>query len=194
MLYSLLKHLVGICFNLLNFVLAGNLPPFGCVTVIVEEQGRYLLIQRPRGKLTFPSGFIRWREMPAEAAQRECEEETGLRLQINDPEDMIGCYGHVGRHIDTMSSLTVLYCGRVIGGRLRKSIEGQPYWLSEEEMLGKLEKRCEPILEDYLRYRARRAGLNSAGTLAGEMTKEDRHDSDSEGPVRGESERRPGDS
>ena len=194
MLYRLLKHLVGICFNLLNFVLAGNLPPFGCVTVIVEEQGRYLLIQRPQGKLTFPSGFMRWREMPAEAAQRECEEETGLRLQINDPEDMIGCYGHVGRHIDTMSTLTVLYCGRVIGGRLRKSIEGQPYWLSEEEMLGKLERRCEPILEDYLRYRVRRAGLNSAGALAGEMTKEDRHDSDSEGPIRGEGERRPGDS
>ena len=194
MLYRLLKSLVGICFNLLNFVLAGNLPPFGCVTVVVEEQGRYLLIQRPQGKLTFPSGFMRWREMPAETAQRECEEETGLRLQINDPEDMIACYGHVGRHIDTMSTLTVLFCGRVISGRLRKSIEGQPYWLSEEEMLGKLERRCEPILEDYLRYRAWRAGLNSAGALAGEMTKEDRHDSDSEDPVRGESERRPGDS
>lgn len=186
MFYRLLKHLVGICFNLLNVVLAGNLPPFGCVTVIVEEQGRYLLIQRPQGKLTFPSGFIRWRELPTEAAQRECEEETGMRVQIG-PEDLVGCYPHVGRHIDTMSTLTLVYGGKVIGGALRGSIEGRPSWQDEDVMRSDLERRCEPLLADYLRYRARHTALNGAGALAGEVTKEDEHDSDVEGPVRRES-------
>ncbi len=42
MFYSLLKKLVGIFFNILNILLAGNLPPFGCVCVIVEDQDKYL--------------------------------------------------------------------------------------------------------------------------------------------------------
>jgi len=183
--YRLLKHLVGICFNLLNFVLGGNLPPLGCVTVIVEEQGRYLLIKRPRGKLSFPSGFIRWRELPIQAARRECFEETGLRLQI-EPEDLITCYAHIGQHIDTLSTLTLVYSGKVTGGRLRGSIEGQAYWLDEKEMRKDLERRSEILLVDYLQFRARRAEAHNSGATLQESVKESSHDSDVEGPVRRE--------
>lgn len=196
MLYRLLKHLVGICFNLLNFVLAGNLPPFGCIAVIVEEEGRFLLIRRPKGKLSFPSGFMRWRELPAEAAKRECKEETGLQLQI-DPDDLVCCYAHVGQHIDTMSTLTLVYSGKVIGGTLRGSIEGQACWLDEEEMGRNLEKRCENLLADYFQFRAKRAAVRSSHMTSQhpqETAKEEHHDSDLEGSLRGESERRPGDS
>jgi 8-oxo-dGTP diphosphatase len=163
-LYRLLKRLVGICFNLLNFVLAGNLPPLGCVAVIVEEEGRYLLIRGPKGKLSFPSGFMRWREMPVEAARRECKEETGLELQI-DPGDLICCYPRISQHIDAMSTLTLVYSGKVIGGTLRGSIEGQPCWLDEESMGKDLEKRCEILLAEYFRFRTRRAQLPGSKTI-----------------------------
>ncbi len=186
MFYRLLKHLVGISFNLLNFVLGGNLPPFGCVAVIVEEQGRFLLIRRPKGKLSFPSGFIRWREMPIEAAKRECLEETGLRLQI-DPEDLICCYAHAGQHIDTLSTLTLVYSGKVIGGRLRGSIEGQAYWLEEKDMRKELERRSEMLLADYFQFRTRRAEMRNTDATTQEPAKESSHDSDFEGSVRRES-------
>jgi ADP-ribose pyrophosphatase YjhB (NUDIX family) len=184
--YRLLKHLVGICFNLLNLVLAGNLPPLGCVTVIVEQDGRFLLIRRPKGKLSFPSGFMRWREMPVEAAKRECKEETGLELQI-DPNDLISCYAHISHYIDSMSTLTLVYTGRVIGGTLRGSIEGQACWLDEEDMHRELEKRCETLLAEYFQFRTKRAQTPGPKTIPQETAKEDRHDSNFEGSFRGES-------
>lgn len=186
MFYRLLKHIVGICFNLLNFVLAGNLPPFGCVAVMVEQDGRFLLIRRPEGKLSFPSGFIRWRELPIQAAKRECREETGLELQI-DPDDLVCCDSHIGRHIASMSTLTLVYSGKVIGGTLRGSIEGQACWLDEEDMGEKLEKCYETLLTDYFRFRAKRAELHDSNTIPQETSKEDRHDSNFEGSFRGES-------
>ena len=38
LLYDLLKRGVSLCFNTLNVLLGGNLPPFGSAAVIVEEQ------------------------------------------------------------------------------------------------------------------------------------------------------------
>ena len=186
MFYRLLKKLVGVCFNLLNFVLAGNLPPFGCVAVIVEQDGRFLLIRRPKGKLSFPSGFVRWRELPIQAAKRECKEETGLKLQI-DPDDLICCYPHIGRRITSMSTLTLVYSGKVIGGTLRGSIEGQACWLDKEDMGEKLGKRNKILLADYFRFRAKRAELHGSNTIPQETSKEDRHDSNFESSFRGES-------
>src|SRR5437764_14993514 len=60
--YYILRKSVGFCFNCLNICLFGNLPPQGCISVIVEDQGRLLLLKRPNGNLVFPGGFIRWRE------------------------------------------------------------------------------------------------------------------------------------
>ena len=186
MFYRLLKHLVGICFNLLNFVLAGNLPPLGCVSVIVEQDGRFLLIRRPEGKLSFPSGFMRWREMPVQAAKRECKEETGLELLI-DPDDLVYCYAYIGQHIDAMSTLTIVYSGKVIGGTLRDSIEGQACWLDEESMGKDLENRQKVLLAEYHQFQTKRAQMRDSDTLPQETAKENRHDSDIEGSFRGES-------
>ena len=38
LLYDLLKRGVSLCFNILNLLLGGNLPPFGSAAVIVEER------------------------------------------------------------------------------------------------------------------------------------------------------------
>ena len=146
-LYRALKVWVGIFFNLLNFLLVGNLPPFGCVSVVVEEQGRYLVIQRPEGYFVFPGGFMRWREHPEKTGLRECKEETGLQVQITG---LIGCSSNVSNDIRGMSTLSVIFHATVVGGTLRGSIEGNPTWMDEAELHDKLFKQQTNILERYL--------------------------------------------
>src|SRR5260370_7338536 len=82
-LYRVLRKLVGISFNVLNVCLAGNLPPFGCISVIVEDQGRFLLLRRPEGCFVFPGGFVRLREHPRRTAPPEFKEETGFQVQFH---------------------------------------------------------------------------------------------------------------
>ncbi|MHB8595306.1 MAG: NUDIX hydrolase [Ktedonobacteraceae bacterium] len=149
-LYRVLKMWVGIFFNLLNFLLAGNLPPFGCVSVVVEEQGRYLVIQRPEGYFVFPGGFMRWREHPEKTALRECKEETGLQVQITS---LIGCSSNISADIRSMSTLSIVFHATVAGGTLRGSIEGKPMWMDEAELHEKLFKQQTNILERYLARR-----------------------------------------
>jgi ADP-ribose pyrophosphatase YjhB (NUDIX family) len=55
------------------------------VSVLVEEAGRVLLVQRAiepgLGQWSLPSGFIEWDEPPETAAAREVAEETGLTVE-----------------------------------------------------------------------------------------------------------------
>ncbi|WP_376797365.1 NUDIX hydrolase [Thermogemmatispora sp.] len=154
MVYSLLKAIASICFNLLNLLLMGNLPPLGAVNVVVESEGRFLVVRTARGTWSFPGGFIRWRETPLEAAVRECEEETGLHIRA---QSIIGCYWLVSASPTQMSSLTTVVCGEVTGGRLRPSIEGEPLWLEREEALRRLGEETRAIFADYERFLAGQA-------------------------------------
>lgn len=146
----MLKKLVGISFNILNLLLAGNLPPLGCVCVIVEDQKKYLVVERPEGGYVFPCGFMRWREHSTQAALRECLEETGLHLKIHT---LIGCSSSRSDHITRMSTLTVIYLAEVTGGELRTSIEGRACWLSETDMLRLLHPQQVGVFEYFMRYR-----------------------------------------
>src|SRR5438270_12383929 len=83
LLYDLLKRGVSLCFNTLNVLLGGNLPPFGSAAVIVEEQDRYLVVELPRERVVFPGGFMTWREEPKNTAQREAQEEKGLLVWVD---------------------------------------------------------------------------------------------------------------
>ena len=153
-LYRVLLGLVPICFNTLNFLLAGNLPPLGCVCIIAEERGRFLLLRRPGGKMVFPGGFMRWREYPAETARREFREETGLEVHLLDT---IGTYAAKSSRLNQLSTLTITFAGEVVSGTLKGSIEGQPCWLDENEMRKHLGDYYTTMLEDYFAHRERRA-------------------------------------
>jgi ADP-ribose pyrophosphatase YjhB (NUDIX family) len=149
-LYRILTKSATISFNILNVVLAGNLPPLGSISVVVEDQGRYLILQRPEGDLVFPGGFMRWREHPTQTAQREFKEEKGLRLQLHH---LIGCYSKVSTRFDRMSTLTLVYSGVVTSGEMRSSVEGQPRWIDESDLRGKLDFQYVSILDDFLAHR-----------------------------------------
>jgi ADP-ribose pyrophosphatase YjhB (NUDIX family) len=152
LLYRLFKRLVGVFFNIVNLLLMGNLPPFGCVCVVVVEQEKILVVERPEGGLVFPGGFIRWQEHSLETARRECNEETGIQLRVNG---LIGCISYPSGRSLRMSSLTMIYYAEMIGGELRGSIEGKPSWQSVEELRKRLQRQQKGILNNYLSYKER---------------------------------------
>jgi len=85
--------------------------------VIVEREGRVLLARRRhqpgRGKWTFPAGFVDFDEDPAQAAVRECREETGLTVEITGLLDVIA-----GREHERGADLVIVYRGARVGGEL----------------------------------------------------------------------------
>lgn len=90
--------------------------------VIVEWEGKVLLIRRainPRkGLWTFPAGFVEHDEDPADAAVRECQEETGLKVKVTGLLDVIA-----GREHPRGADLVIVYRGRAIGGELSTTDE-----------------------------------------------------------------------
>ncbi len=83
--------------------------------VLVEQNGRILLVCRAnppqQGLWTVPAGFVNGGEDPAEAAARECEEETGLRVKITGLLDIVP-----GREHPRGADFVIFYRGQVTGG------------------------------------------------------------------------------
>ncbi len=168
-LYRVLKKSASLSFNILNICLAGNLPPLGCIAVIVEDQGRYLLLLRPEGGLVFPGGFMRWREHPMQTAEREFKEETGLQVELRH---VVGCYSNSSASFDSMSTLTLVYCGEMRGGEMRMSIEGQPCWIEESKLHSMVDFRYMCMLNDYREHRKLHDEQEYCGIVVREMTDE----------------------
>jgi len=86
--------------------------------VLVERDGKVLLVRRrlnPRqGLWTFPAGFVDFGEDPAEAAARECQEETGLTVDVIGVLDVIA-----GREHEHGADVVIVYLARLVGGILR---------------------------------------------------------------------------
>jgi len=83
--------------------------------ILAEREGKVVLVRRGvdpgKGKWCFPSGFVEYDESPLEAAAREFEEETGLRVSITG---LVDVYHY---NADFRGpGIMVLYRGRVTGG------------------------------------------------------------------------------
>lgn len=83
--------------------------------VLVEHEGKVLLVRRrlnPRkGMWTFPAGFVEFDEDPAEAAVRECLEETGLEIEITGLLNVIA-----GKEHEHGANIVIVYRARLVGG------------------------------------------------------------------------------
>ena len=91
--------------------------PKVAAAVLVEHGGRILLVRRTmepeRGKWTLPAGFVDAGEDPARAAERECLEETGLKVKANRMIDMLYGLEHPrGAHI------IIFYQADIVSGAL----------------------------------------------------------------------------
>jgi 8-oxo-dGTP diphosphatase len=93
------------------------LDPKVAAAVLVEQDGRVLLVRRAnepyRGLWTLPAGFVNGGEDPAQAAARECLEETGLVVEVKRVLDVIAGLEH-NRGADFL----IVYEATIISGQL----------------------------------------------------------------------------
>ncbi len=91
--------------------------PKVAAAVLVEQDGKVLLVRRVnepfRGLWTLPAGFVNAGEDPAEAAARECLEETGLTVRVTRVLDVIA-----GREHERGADIVILYAAQVQSGQL----------------------------------------------------------------------------
>jgi 8-oxo-dGTP diphosphatase len=84
---------------------------------LVEEEGQVVLVRRgiqPRaGYWALPSGFAEYGETIEETAIRECREETGLEVELDD---LLGVYSVNSDFYGCL--VLVLYSAHVVGGEL----------------------------------------------------------------------------
>ncbi|NOH03910.1 MAG: NUDIX hydrolase [Chloroflexi bacterium] len=94
--------------------------PKVAAAVLIEEGSRVLLVRRNnepfRGLWTLPAGFVNGGEDPAEAAERECLEETGLSVRVTRVFDVIS-----GREHERGADFIIVYCAEVLGGEMSPS-------------------------------------------------------------------------
>lgn len=88
------------------------------VAVIVLDGDRILLGRRARGAYQgawcIPCGYVEYDEDIRAAARREFEEETGLRVQVEEVYTV-----HSNFHNPAMHSVGIWFRGAVLGGTLR---------------------------------------------------------------------------
>lgn len=91
--------------------------PKVAAAVLVERDGRVLLVRRVnepfRGLWTLPAGFVNGNEDPAEAAARECLEETGLSVRVTRVLDVIA-----GREHERGADFVIVYHAEFVSGEL----------------------------------------------------------------------------
>jgi 8-oxo-dGTP diphosphatase len=91
--------------------------PKVAAAVLVHQGGRVLLARRAnqpqRGLWTLPVGFVDAGENPAEAAQRECLEETGLQVEITELFDVLSNQEH-----SRGANIIIVYRAKIISGEL----------------------------------------------------------------------------
>ena len=91
--------------------------PKVAAAVLVTDGERVLLVRRAnephRGMWTLPAGFINGGEDPAEAAQRECLEETGLSVHVTRLFDIVS-----GREHPRGADFIIVYQAEVMDGEM----------------------------------------------------------------------------
>jgi len=91
--------------------------PKVAAAVLIEQDGCVLLVRRVnepyRGLWTLPAGFIDAGEDPAQAAERECLEETGLSVRVMRVLDVVA-----GREHENGADFVIAYQAEVISGTL----------------------------------------------------------------------------
>ena len=108
--------------------------PKVAAAALIERDGLVLLVRRAnepfRGLWTLPAGFINGGEDPAEAAARECLEETGLSVRVTHVLDIIP-----GREHPSGADFTIIYQALILSGELTADDDADAVeWFSRENL------------------------------------------------------------
>lgn len=102
--------------------------------VLIIREREVLLVRRVMdpfmGKWSIPAGFVNAFEDPAEAALRECREETGLTVELDELFDLL-----TGREHSRGSDILIVYRAHVLSGTLTAADDAdQIGWFSLEKL------------------------------------------------------------
>ena len=108
-----------------------------------------LLVRRSnepfRGLWTLPAGFINGGEDPAEAAARECFEETGLNVRVMRVLDIIS-----GREHPRGADFIIVYQATVVGGELKPDDDADAVeWFAREDLPPLAFRATQKVLESF---------------------------------------------
>ena len=139
--------LAGFIYRVIVLLTLGQISPLVGAGIIIEQDGKILLIDRSDGLgYTIPGGIVRHRETVEECVLREAREETGYTVKITG---FVGVYSSLKRD-PRFRAIALTYKGCIVEGTPRGSGEGAPCWRTPDEVLGHMAFDCETMLKDYL--------------------------------------------
>lgn len=96
--------------------------------IVIDDQGRALLIQRPEnGRWEPPGGVLELGETFHEGVRREVKEETGLDIE---PDKLTGVYKNMARGV-----VALAFRCHILGGRLTTNPEATAFrWATTDEL------------------------------------------------------------
>jgi len=139
--------LAGFIFRIIALLTLGQISPLLGAGIIIEQDGKFLLIDRSDGLgYTIPGGIVRYRETVEQCVLREACEETGYTVAISG---LVGVYSSPKRD-PRFRAVAITYTGSIISGSPHGSGEGEPCWREPGEVFGRMAFDCEEMLKDYL--------------------------------------------
>ncbi len=127
----------------LAFAVYQRFPIFGplrCTVGVIRRGPDYLVIDRADGRgYGLPGGILRRREAEEEGLKREIKEETGL--SVTRAEFIFRC------PIAEPIAASIAVFRVAAEGQLRGSWEGEPRWVTIEELSARVTKSQRPIVE-----------------------------------------------
>ncbi len=139
--------LAGLVFRLIALLTLGQISPILSACVIIEQEGKFLLIERSDGLgYTIPGGIVHYRETLEQCVVREAQEETGYHVAISE---IVGVYSSLKRD-PRFRAVSIAYKGAIVGGAEHHSGEGKTCWCAPEDVYGHMAFDCECMLKDYL--------------------------------------------
>lgn len=142
--------LAGLIFRLIALLTLGQISPILSACVIIERDGKILLIKRSDGLgYTIPGGIVRYNETVEQCVLREAREETGYEVELAE---IVGVYSSLKRD-PRFRAVSIAYKGSITGGSEHGSGEGETYWGEPGEIFGRMAFDCENMLKDYLHGR-----------------------------------------
>ena len=139
--------LAGIILRIIALLTLGQISPILSACVIIEQDGKILLINRSDGMgCTIPGGIVRYKETVEQCVLREVREETGYTVAL---EGIVGVYSGLNRD-PRFRAASIAYKGSILSGSVHASSEGKPCWREPEEVFGHMAFDCEDMLKDFL--------------------------------------------
>jgi len=123
--------------------------PKVAAAVLVIHAGRVLLVRRVnepfRGLWTLPAGFVNGGEDPAEAAERECLEETGLSVRVTRVFDIVS-----GREHLRGADFVIVYQADLLGGVMKADDDADAVeWFDRENLPPLAFRATQKVLQSF---------------------------------------------